>query len=100
MVSIDGGTGPVWSRDGRELFFRSANGRQMKSVAIRPGATFVTDTARVLWSGDYFFYGGPGLVNYDVSLDGKRFLMLQRTGSEGGGLNYVLGWRQLGETRR
>ena len=99
-VSHGGAREAVWSRDGRELFFRSANGRQMKSVAIRPGATFATDTARVLWSGDYFFYGGPGLVNYDVSLDGKRFLMLQRTGSEGGGLNYVLGWRQLGETRR
>ena len=31
MVSIDGGTGPVWSRDGKELFYRA--GDNLMSVA-------------------------------------------------------------------
>src|SRR4029450_6028345 len=33
MISLDGGTGPVWSRDGRELFYRA--GDALMSVEVR-----------------------------------------------------------------
>lgn len=99
-VSHGGAREAVWSRDGRELFFRSENGRQMRSVSIKPGATFAADSARLLWEGDYFAVGGPGFVNYDVSLDGKRFLMLQRAGSDAEGLSLVQGWRGMMQTVR
>ena len=35
------------------------------------------DRPSVLFEGGYFTTGGPGIVNYDVSPDGQRFLMLK-----------------------
>jgi hypothetical protein len=63
----------VWSRDGRELFYR--HGSQMMSVRV-PAGQQQPDSATVLFEGDYFAAGGPGIVNYDVASDG-RFLMLK-----------------------
>jgi Tol biopolymer transport system component len=94
-VSRTGAREAVWSHDGHELFFRSANGRQLLSVAINPGTNFSFAPPRLLFEGDYFFDGGPGLVNYDVSQDGKRFLMLQRVGTGSGHLNVVQGWSRM-----
>ena len=37
QVSTDGGANPVWSRDGKELFFRGANGKMM-AVDVKSGA--------------------------------------------------------------
>ena len=39
QVSVSGGTNPVWSRNGTELFYINGRG-EMASVAIRPGPTF------------------------------------------------------------
>ena len=38
QVSAEGGSRPVWSRSGRELFFFSADNR-MTVVAVQPAAT-------------------------------------------------------------
>ena len=73
QVSQEGASEAVWSKDGRELFFR--NGKEML-VVRGPGATFDWDPPRVLFEGDYY-KSGPGGANYDVSADGKRFLMVQ-----------------------
>ena len=40
QVSIDGGTAPVWSRDGRELFF--AKGDTLFATAVSLGRTFTS----------------------------------------------------------
>ena len=86
-VSIAGGTEPVWSRDGRELFFRS--GRQMIAVAIGPGAA--VGTPRVLFEGD--FYTDPfGDQSYDVGPDG-RFLMLQSEVTGSATVRIIANWR-------
>jgi serine/threonine-protein kinase len=78
-VSTEGGTEPVWSRDGRELFYR--NGDRMMSVGIAAGATLVAASPRVLFEGRYQ-YSGTSVSAYDVSPDGRRFLMVQPTESE------------------
>jgi serine/threonine-protein kinase len=77
-ISTEGGTEPVWSRDGRELFYR--NGDRMMSVGIGTGATFAAASPRVLFEGRYQ-YSGTGVSAYDVSPDGRRFLMVQPTES-------------------
>jgi len=72
ILSTDGGREPVWSRDGKELFYR--NGDQMVVVPVSIGETFTAGKPRSLFSGRYAF---DLLHNYDVSPDGKRFLMIQ-----------------------
>ena len=93
QVSREGGGEVFWSRDGRELFFR--NGNQLLSVSVKGGATFDWEPSRVLFEGGYYFGGGPGLVHYDVSPDGTRFLMIEDAGCDVPRLNVVQGWDRL-----
>ncbi|HEY6508625.1 MAG TPA: protein kinase [Vicinamibacterales bacterium] len=79
MISTDGGNEPVWSRDGRELFYR--NGDRMMTVAIATERGFVAGLPRQLFEGA-FEPTGTGTSGFDVSLDGRRFLMVQPTAPE------------------
>jgi serine/threonine-protein kinase len=79
MISTDGGTEPVWSRDGRELFYR--RGDKLMAVAIATQPTFVAGLPRMLFEGA-FEPTGTGTSGYDVSLDSRRFLMIQPTAPE------------------
>ncbi|MGH7553418.1 MAG: hypothetical protein ACREMQ_10390, partial [Longimicrobiales bacterium] len=82
QVSSDGGTDPVWRRDGRELFYR--NGDSMMVVPVAATPAFSAGRPQELWRGIYSqgmssSCGAPGLTssNYDVTADGLRFLMIQ-----------------------
>jgi DNA-binding SARP family transcriptional activator/Tol biopolymer transport system component len=90
QVSQHGAREAVWSRDGRELFFR--NGKELLVAAIRPGRTFVSDLPRVLFEGDFYSGGGPGYESYDVTPDGKHFLMLAVPPPGPPRLNVFHGW--------
>ena len=78
QVSDDGGTEPLWSRDGRELFYRAS--RKMMVVEVETEPEFSPGTARPLFEGPYLsalagaVYGAGG---YDVAADGQRFLMIE-----------------------
>jgi serine/threonine-protein kinase len=76
QISFGGGNEPQWSRDGRELFYRSGN--KMMAVAIATAAGFVAGKPQPLFEGNYAS-GLAGWVraNYDVSPDGQRFLMIK-----------------------
>jgi hypothetical protein len=79
QVSVDGGFLPIWSRDGRELFYLHPSGRMM-SVAIRADAASIDVGApRILftWTSERL----SRLRGVDVAPDG-RFLMALET-SEG-----------------
>jgi serine/threonine-protein kinase len=80
QVSTNGGTQPLWSRDGRELFYRRFDGALM-SVPIAPGDALEAGRARVLFSnGSYAGAGSQGGGRtYDVAPDGRRFLMLKQS---------------------
>jgi WD40-like Beta Propeller Repeat len=100
-VSTGGGWLPVWSRTGRELFYRA--GDRMMAVPVTLDGTFTSGTPRTLFEGRYF-EADPGSPNYDVTPDGQRFLLVQPGSTEGPDrLNVIQGWkaqilRQLGET--
>lgn len=76
QISNAGGSHPIWSRNGGELFFRSADNRIMVAAYTVKGASIVTDKPKV-WSekrlADFGTNGGP---YYDVSPDGKRVAAL------------------------
>ncbi len=71
-VSTNGGNSPVWSRDGHELFYVSDD--RMMSVAIETVDGFRPGTPRELFRGNFDAYNR---ANYDVALDGERFVMVQ-----------------------
>ena len=80
----------VWSRSGRELFYR--NGSQMMSVPIEATSEFRRGKAVQLFEGP-FLACCPGLPEYDVSLDGRRFIMLTEKQLVPTHLNVVLNWK-------
>ena len=73
QISTSGGIEPVWSHDGRELFY--LNGDAMMAVEIRTSPTLVASTPRLLFEGRYV-RSPNGVASYDVSADG-RFLRVQ-----------------------
>ena len=88
QISSEGGTEPVWARNGRELFFR--NGDKMMAVDIAAGPTFSAGKPRLVFQGQYHTGDRP---DYDVTPDGQRFLMIKDGGEESAGqINVVLNW--------
>jgi serine/threonine-protein kinase len=77
QVSAAGGTDPVWSRNGRELFYISAQ-QEMMGVEVAPGTSFtITEPKRLFPTGPYSPV--PPVASFDVHPDGQRFLMLRET---------------------
>ena len=92
LLSSDGGTEPMWSPDGRELFYRQLD--QMMVVPIENEPTFHAGKAQPLFDAGRF-ESGFGNTNYDVSPDGQRFLMIEREGDSGPArLHLVLNWAE------
>jgi serine/threonine-protein kinase len=96
QVSIDGGTEPTWSRNGRELFYRSGNRMMAVDTTMQP--SFSAGKPRMLFEGPYFTTAFPqGTVSYDVSADGQRFLMVKETEAasrSAAQINVVLNWTE------
>jgi serine/threonine-protein kinase len=77
-VSIDGGTGPQWSRDGRSLFFQSADGSKLlESPVSATDRGLIPGQPHVLFEGPYLVSYDPG-PSYAVSADARRFLMTRQ----------------------
>jgi Tol biopolymer transport system component len=89
QVSAEGGREPVWSRDGREIFFR--HGRQMLAATVESHTPLRTGRPHVLFEHDLSIMTGPSVPNYDVSKDG-RFLMIRTTGAAASETYLVLDW--------
>ena len=76
-VSLAGGTEPMWSPRGDELFYR--NGPALVAAAVRAGTTFEILRRTTLFSnGDYA--ADPTHPGYDVTSDGRHFVMVRNLG--------------------
>ena len=76
QISTSGGTSPLWSPDGAELFYRE--GQAMLRVAVDgSGAAFRAGPPERLFEGRYL---DDLTRNYDVAPDG-RFLMIKQAGT-------------------
>jgi serine/threonine-protein kinase len=72
-ISMDGGRGPQWAPDGRELYF--VQGRQMMAVSVDREPRLTIGTPRRLFQGG-FWVDPSGDQFYDVAPDG-RLLMIE-----------------------
>jgi Tol biopolymer transport system component len=87
-VSTGGGVRPMWSPDGRELYYVA--GDAMMAVALRPDGAF--GAPRKLFDRSSFHIDDR-FQSYGVSPDGRRFLMIQ-LGPDAAPrqLNVILNW--------
>jgi len=75
QVSRNGGTEPLWSHSGRELFFRNAQG-ELVSVSVVPGPSFDAGEQRTLFNASSFL-PSQGHRLYDITPDDRRFVFLR-----------------------
>ncbi len=98
QVSTSGGDSPLWSPGGRELFYR--NGDAVLAVPFKTESVFSAGTPITLFRGTYASFRAvltQGDFNsWDISPDGKRFLMMKESGTSAAGgprrINIVLNW--------
>ena len=83
QVSTAGGIEPIWARDGRELFYRAPDGSVM-GVPLGGGTTWSAGSPTRILGGPYASanLGEAPFRTYDVSRDGRRFLMIKRGAAE------------------
>jgi serine/threonine protein kinase/Tol biopolymer transport system component len=75
-VSTRGGTEPLWSHNGKELFYRDATGN-LVAVDVQSTPTFSFGRPRALFfAGAYFSFARA--AQYAVAPDNRRFLMIRR----------------------
>jgi serine/threonine-protein kinase len=93
QISTSGGSRPLWSSDGRELFYMATGGTvtayittagtlaAIMRVPIGRDGAFNAGVPVKLFEGPYFFASDVGTTGfgrtYDVSADGQRFLMVK-----------------------
>jgi hypothetical protein len=87
-VSVNGGTKPVWSPDGRKIFFVNESQLIEASVVTRP--MFSVTSQRTLFEGRY--QTGFRHAGYDVGTDGKSFLMLRPVEGNGDQIVVIHNW--------
>jgi serine/threonine-protein kinase len=79
QLSTDGGKGPIWSEDGREIFY--TDGRKLIAIPVSTTPSFTPGRPEVLFDFPFLRDVGPW-PDYDVSPDGKRFLMFRRSADD------------------
>jgi serine/threonine-protein kinase len=86
QISTNGGTAPVWSRSGHDLFYQSGDQIIAASYAVT-GDTFVPGKPRV-WVPTLLAPVAPGRPRsspWDLAPDGKRVVLLTPVDSSDGG---------------
>jgi dipeptidyl aminopeptidase/acylaminoacyl peptidase len=73
QVSVGGGGEPVWSRNGRRLFYAAGRRLMVATLSTSPTTRVVSRDSLFVWDGFGDFSG----ATFDVAPGGKQFLMLQ-----------------------
>ena len=87
-VSADGGSAPLWRKDGKELFYITLDGKFM-SVDVKCGARLVTGVPMVLFQ--IPFPVDVRRIVYCVTENGRKFIFGEPV-DRNGSLTVVLSW--------
>ncbi len=92
LVSRGGGVQPRWRRNGKELFYISADSKMM-SVDVDTRPVFQSGTPRPLFDSDIVDTGiRTGPISWDLSPDGNRFLIVSPDTPTISSLTVTLNW--------
>ncbi len=94
-ISTDGGMEPVWSPDGKVLYYRDTSGSKMMAVSFITEPELRVGSPKLLFEGKYFG-GSLWGRNYDIAPDGTRFLMITDEGQieKSTQINIILNWSE------
>ena len=94
QVSRDGGRSPIWSADGKEIFYHFGNklmAAPVQTATVRAGGTFEPGVPEILFEVD----GQLPRMRFDVSADGQRFIILVPTEEQANlPITIVTNWQQ------
>jgi serine/threonine-protein kinase len=95
QISSEGGISPVWSPNGRELFYNSPPDDTMFQVEIEATTSFRPGTPKMLFRKSYYWGLAADGRSYDIGPDG-RLLMIKDGGVTGGdpSIRVVLNWHE------
>src|SRR4030095_12114822 len=92
QLVTEGAKWPLWSRDGKELFYIGARG--IMSIAVDTSQqTFHWESSKLLFEASYHSF--PGLAaprNYDQAPDGRFLVIKESQGALPGALVVVKNW--------
>ncbi len=105
QISTSGGRDPTWSPDGRAIYFISNQGKMM-ATPVQTNPAFSLGHTRELFDVTRMVIPNDPTPNWDISPDGKRFIMIRNTGfnSSTTKFNVILNWgaeldRQFGQVK-
>ena len=90
QVSTGGGVEPVWSRDGRRLFYRSD--QRLIAATLRTDPVFAVTARDTLFEDRFLGFTLPH-ANFDVAPDGAHFLFLKA--AQEAEFQVVVNWRAV-----
>ncbi|MBN1833205.1 MAG: serine/threonine-protein kinase [Deltaproteobacteria bacterium] len=83
QVSTNGGDSPLWSPDGREIFYLIGNTEGVMAVEVETEPAFKPGKPRLFFKGSYVGAAPGDGVPWDIHPDGKRFFMMKEPGTTG-----------------
>ena len=82
LISTAGGTRPLWAPNGQELFYVAPDGALMAVRVDARGSAWSAGSPAKVFEGPYATGAPSNGRNYDVSPDGKRFLMVKEPATQ------------------
>jgi len=90
QISTSGGQYPRWRGDGKELFYLGADNRVMAAEVDAKGGSFQVGAVRPLFAA----FAQDSAMPFDVSADGKRFLIVS-VPEQSSALTLLVNWPEL-----
>lgn len=91
QVTSEGGAAPLWSRDGKRVYYANANRIFAATVQLTP--TFAVLARQELFAGGQYSLSSPVHAPWDVSPDGQHLLLIRPLQADNA-LVVVHNWRQ------
>lgn len=92
LISENGGSGPMWRKDGKELYYIDLEGKLM-AVSVTAGSDFKAGVPKALFQTPPSVSADNVLGQWAPSPDGKRFLFLVPENQDTPPLTVVLNWQ-------